>query len=143
MNTVHFSAMTTAQLVAFWNRHNPVPVKRFADRATAERRCAELFKSLISNDHVKVMNHQPPEPDRSRSLMRASLKLDRTILCVTTGETWPNAYRMWVEHRDWLTSSQQDRLTAQLYAAAKQGEQKQLSINGYTFMLVNVPQVNK
>lgn len=70
--------------------------------------------------------------------MQASLKLDRTITCVQTGEVWKNAYQMWVAHPDWMTSSQQDRLTAQLYAAAKQGEQKQVTINDRTFMLVTV-----
>lgn len=137
MSAVKFSSMTTPQLVAFFNRHSAKPVKRFSDRQTAERRCAELFESLMSHDTVKVMN-QKLEPDNTRPVMKSSLKLDRTITCLQTGETWKNAYQMWVAHPDWMTSSQQDRLTAQLYAAAKAGEQRQLSINDRTFMLVNV-----
>ena len=137
MSTVKFSSMTTPQLVAFYNRHSTKPVKRFSDRQTAERRCAELFDSLMSHDDVKVMN-QKAEPDNTRPVMRSSLKLDRTITCLDTGEEWKNAYQMWVAHPDWMTSSQQDRLTAQLYAAAKAGERKQLNINGRTFALVNV-----
>ena len=48
MNTVNFSSMTTPQLVSFFNRHSTTPVKRFSDRKTAERRCAEVFESLLS-----------------------------------------------------------------------------------------------
>ena len=137
MTTVKFSSMTTPQLVAFYNRHSAKPVKRFSDRQTAERRCAELFTSLMSNDTTKVMN-QKADTSNTRPVMKASLKLDRTITCVQTRETWKNAYQMWVAHPDWMTSSQQDRLTAQLYAAAKAGERKQITINERTFQLVNV-----
>lgn len=143
MNKVNFSSMTMPQLVSFYNRHSTKPVKRFSDRKVAERRCAELFSSLmIPQDNIKVAR-QKVEPSSARPAMQLSLKLDRTITCLETGETWTNAHQMWVANPSWMTSSQQDRLTAQLYAAAKQGEQKQLSINGYTFMLVNVPQVKK
>jgi hypothetical protein len=137
MNEVKFSSMTTPQLVSFYNRHSTKPVKRFSDRKTAEKRCAELFSSLMSHDTVKVMN-QKSDIANTRPAMQASLKLDRTITCVETGESWKNAYQMWVAHPDWMTSSQQDRLTAQLYAAAKQGEQKRLVINDRTYMLMNV-----
>lgn len=137
MNDVKFQSMTMPQLVSFYNRHSTKPVKRFSDRKTAERRCAELFSSLMSHDNVKVMN-QKIDTGNTRPAMQASLKLDRTITCIETGETWKNAYQMWVAHPDWMTSSQQDRLTAQLYAAAKQGEQKRLVINDRTYMLVNV-----
>ena len=137
MNEVKFSSMTTPQLVSFYNRHSTKPVKRFSDRKTAEKRCAELFSSLMSHDTVKVMN-QKSDIANTRPAMQASLKLDRTITCVETGESWKNAYQMWVAHPDWMTSSQQDRLTAQLYAAAKQGEQKRLVINDRTYMLINV-----
>lgn len=137
MNDVNFQSMTMPQLVSFYNRHSTKPVKRFSDRKTAERWCAELFSSLMSHDNVKVMN-QKIDTGNTRPAMQASLKLDRTITCIETGETWKNAYQMWVAHPDWMTSSQQDRLTAQLYAAAKQGEQKRLVINDRTYMLVNV-----
>ena len=143
MNKVNFSSMTMPQLVSFYNRHSTKPIKRFSDRKTAERRCAELFSSLMTpQDNIKVAR-QKVEPSSARPEMQRSLRLNRTITCLGTGETWTNAHQMWVSHPDWMTSSQQDRLTAQLYAAAKQGEQKQLTINGRTFMLVNVLQVNK
>jgi len=74
----------------------------------------------------------------TRPSMKASLKLDRTLICLSSGETWKNAYQMWRDHPDWLTSAQQDRLTAQLYAAAKIGEQKIIQINERSFMLVSV-----
>jgi hypothetical protein len=69
--------------------------------------------------------------------MRTTLKLDRRIACLETGETWPNAHRMWRERPDWMTSSQQDRLTAQLYAAAKAGTPRAVVINGRSFALVS------
>ena len=137
MNEVNFSNMTTPQLVSFYNRHSTKPIKKFSDRQTAERRCAELFSSLTSQNPAKVMN-QKSNQAALRPVMKTSLKLDRTIECVDTGETWKNAYQMWRAHQDWMTSSQQDRLTAQLYAAAKNGEQKVLVINDRSFRLVNV-----
>ena len=134
--------MTTPQLVSFFNRHSTSPVKRFSDRKTAERRCAELFESLLS----PVVNNKVIKQvvdTSTRPVMKDSLKLDRTIICVNTGDTWKNAYQMWREHQDWMTSAQQDRLTAQLYAAAKNGEQKIIEINDRSFMLVNIKGVKK
>ena len=141
MNTVKFSSMTTPQLVSFYNRHSSAPVKRFSDRKTAERRCVEIFDSLLSNASNKAIKQVVDVGNRPT--MKESLKLDRTITCVNTGETWKNAYQMWREHSDWMTSAQQDRLTAQLYAAAKNSEQKIIEINDRSFKLVNVSGVKK
>lgn len=136
---VNFSSMTMPQLVSFFNRHSPRPVRRFSDRKTAERRCAELFDSLMTTSSAKVLNQKAPaERVSERPAMQSSLRLDRSILCVETGEQWKNAHRMWCEHPDWMSSGQQDRLTAQLYAAAKNGEQVTVPINGRSFRLVNV-----
>lgn len=143
MSTVKFSSMTTPQLVAFYNRHSTKPVKRFSDRQTAEKRCAELFSSLKTNDTSKVMNQKVDTGSNVRPVMRASLKLDRTIRCVDTKQTWKNAYQMWRENPEWMTSSQQDRLTAQLYAAAKDGQRLRVIINDRTFELVKVQKVEK
>lgn len=73
--------------------------------------------------------------------MKTSLKLDRRIVCVETDEEFKNAYQMWKAHTDWMTTGQQDRLTAQLYAAAKLGKQIVVEINGRTFQLLNVAEV--
>lgn len=128
MERLNFSTMTTPQLVSFYNENSPKPVTRFSDRKTAERRCAELFCSM------------KPADVPSRPNMQTSLKLDRTITCVETGETWKNAHQMWVAHPDWMNSGQQDRMTSQLYAAAKACVQRRVAVNGRTFMLVNVPE---
>ena len=138
MNDVNFSSMKMPQLVAFFNRHSARPVKRFADRTSAVRRCAELFASLKRPDTPKVMAQQATA---LRPAMSSTLKLDRTVTCVQTGETWANAFRMWRERPDWLTGAQVDRLTAQLYSAAKRGQRAELTINGRTFRLVNVAEV--
>ena len=77
----------------------------------------------------------------TREAMKTSLKLDRTIVVYEGDElqgTWSNAFRMWKDNPEWMTSGQQDRLTAKLYAAAKQGEKIQVEINGRTFELANV-----
>jgi len=74
----------------------------------------------------------------TRPAMKDSLKLDRTIACLTTGETWKNAYRMWVANPGWMTSAQVDRLTATLYKAAKAGERVSVVINDREFQLVSV-----
>ena len=137
MNTVNFQSMTTPQLVAFYNRHSTTPVKRFSDRKSAERRCIQLFDSLLAAAPTSKVINQVVDTS-NRPVMKDSLKLDRTITCTTTKQTWKNAYRMWLENPEWMTSAQQDRLTAQLYTAAKTGEQKVIEINGRSFMLVNV-----
>lgn len=133
MTTLNTEAMSTKQLVEWYNQ-NVEPdkmVKKFKDRSTAERRCVELAATVLP-----VEDAEPK--DNARPAMKESLKLDRTVSCLTTGGTWKNAYRMWVENPDWMTSSQQDRLTAQLYRAAKQGEKIQVEINGRAFELVSV-----
>jgi hypothetical protein len=133
---MNFETLSTTQLVDFYNRHAAVSIKRFSDRKTALRRCSDLFKSLQISDPVKVMKQKADK--NTRPAMQSSLKLDRTITCVETGETWKNAYQMWLANQDWMTSGQQDRLTAKLYLAAKQGEQLSVTINNRTFQLVNV-----
>lgn len=70
--------------------------------------------------------------------MKTSLKLDRTITCTETELVWKNAYQMWKANPTWMTSSQQDTLTAKLYAAAKKGEKLVVEINGRHFYLCNV-----
>lgn len=131
-----FQDLSSQQLIAFYNRHAASPVKRFSDRKAAIRRCEALFKSLQMHDNVMVVRQKAEAG--SRPTMQTSLKLDRTITCVETGGVWRNAYRMWIENPSWMTSGQQDRLTAQLYAAAKRGERLEIKINGRTFYLVNV-----
>lgn len=132
MSEVNFSNMTMNQLVAFYNRNTDKKVTRFADRKTAERRCSALFQLI-----VKAIPETKPEPI-SRQNMRESLKLDRTITCITTGGIWRNAYQMWKERPDWMTTAQQDRLTSQLYKAAKEGRKIVVDVNGREFELVNV-----
>jgi hypothetical protein len=134
---VDFNTLSATQLVAFYNRHAHKPVNRFSDRKAAIRRCLELFNSLKTDEPVKVMKQKADE-NLPRNAMKTSLKLDRTICCADTSGVWKNAYQMWCANPDWMTSGQQDRLTAQLYAAAKRGEQLHLTINDRTFYLVNV-----
>lgn len=135
---IHLKTMPNQDLVNLYNRHSEQKVLRFTDRATAIRRCTQVLLDLAS---------KPPEvvkPDRPN--MKDSLKLDRTIRCEDPDgsyRTWPNAHQMWKQNPDLITSSQQDRLTKQLYAAAKRGVRLVVTINGYRFSLVNVERVTR
>lgn len=128
---INLSKMPNKDLVALYNRHSPRKVLRFSDRATAIRRCADLLLEVSA---------APPKP-LERPRMKDSLKLDRTIRCEQNGRllgVFKNAHQMWKQHPDLLSSGQQDRLTKQLYAAAKQGVRLVVTINERQFSLVNV-----
>lgn len=139
-----FNTMPTPKLVEFYNRYAAQPVKRFSDRKTAQRRCSELFSRLNSQHSLKIMHQQDPQGN-ARPAMQTSLKLDRTICSyiiedgerVDLGE-WPNAYQMWRQNPELMTSAQQDRLTRELYRAAKAGQRITVEINGVNYELVNV-----
>jgi len=78
-----------------------------------------------------------------REAMVASLKLDRRIMAYDVESdsligVWKNAYQMYRQNMDWMTSAQQDNLTGKLYSAAKLGNKARVIINGRAFELVNV-----
>lgn len=50
----------TAELVAFYNEHTDKKIKKFVDRATAEKRCTELQKT--TETHVPVKAFEPTFP---------------------------------------------------------------------------------
>lgn len=134
-----FDNMKTHEMLAFYNRHSDKPVKRFASRTVAIMRCSALWRQLESRNPVKVMNQRVTTTvGGERPAMRDSLKLDRRIVMVDTGEVWPNAYRMWCAYPALMSSAQQDRLTKQLYASAKQGVREYVMINGSTYCLFHV-----
>lgn len=201
MSDFNVRTATTAELVAFYNAHASAPIKRFADRKTAERRCLELqataaflsahpaapaaepapaaythdtcpvcgasditcgtvvdssFGQHLVREHEALchgcgheFNYNTGRPLRARAepgrratgprpALSASLKLDRTVTCLDTGESWKNPFRMWRERPTWLSSSQVDTLTGRLYAAAKLGRREVVTLNGRQFALVNV-----
>lgn len=45
---LNISTATTAELVAFYNKHADKPVTKFADRKTAERRVAALMNAMVT-----------------------------------------------------------------------------------------------
>lgn len=49
-------AAKTGDLVAFWNEKADKPVKKFADRATAEKRCISLLAALEAIDSAHADN---------------------------------------------------------------------------------------
>ena len=182
----------------FYNEHAEKPVRRFADRPTAERRCRELQATLIfvqkpngeppamlkkpyrigtcpncggnqditcgqvrtlRNGHQEVINeheafchpcwhefnYETGEPIKRRRrshvltrsaprpVMRESLKLDRRIRHLDTNTVYANACRVW--KAGLVSSSQGDRLSAFLYAAAKRNEFPVASVNEHRFQL--------
>ena len=138
---VNFENMKTHEMLAFYNRHTDRPVKRFESRSVALKRCRELWSNLQSVSTAKVM-HQMVRSAAStgeRPTMKDSLKLDRRIVMLTGGgEVWPNAYRMWCAYPALMTSAQQDRLTKQLYDAAKRGERLVVTVNDNDYCLLHV-----
>ena len=203
----NLSTIPTSELVAFYNDHAESSIKKFRDRATAEKKVRIILEALAAepSEEVEVKRPEPKiggmtlaetvafaksvaekkgkiakaepvklaevmkpnmgnplveekqqvteeklveevskvEGERAPSVtqadtMKTSLKLDRTIMCLQTAEVFKNAYQMWKANPTWMTSSQQDTLTAKLYAAAKKGDKITVEINGRSFCLCNV-----
>lgn len=72
-------------------------------------------------------------PATTRPAMAESLKLDRRITHVETGQVYANACQVW--KAGLVSASQGDRLSAVLYGAAKKGDYVELKVNGHTFTL--------
>lgn len=69
--------------------------------------------------------------------MRSSLKLDRRVEHIETGEVYANCFRLFKE-AGLMSNGQSDTLSHRLYSAAKRGEQITCEMNGGTYRLVNV-----
>jgi hypothetical protein len=87
---------------------------------------------------VKSSETKRVKSETQSATMKTSMKLDRRISVVGDGQIYKNAYQMWKANPTWMTSSQQDMLTAKLYAAAKKGEKIVVEINGRAFELVAI-----
>jgi len=94
---------------------------------------------------AKVEHKEHAKSETQADTMKSSLKLNRTIEAFddSTDEMlplgqWSNAYQMWKQNPTWMTSGQQDRLTAKLYSAAKEGRPEIVEINERKFQLVNL-----
>ena len=109
------------------------------------------FECLACGEEFGPSIHKASESEGERAhsatqadTMKTSLKLDRTIAVryevegEKKYEQYKNAYQMWKANPSWMTSSQQDSLTAKLYAAAKKGDKITVEINGRAFELLNV-----
>lgn len=81
MNTIDISTATTAELVAFWNAHAEKPVKKFADRKTAERRVAALIEQMNSQPAVEELAPAAVEDVVAQDLAAAHLKAGRCPHC--------------------------------------------------------------
>lgn len=68
MNSAQIAAATTAELVAFYNAHAATPVKKFADRKTAERRVAGLMANMIATAKASI---PAPEAKPSKATKKA------------------------------------------------------------------------
>jgi hypothetical protein len=70
MNTVaQIQTAKTAELVAFYNLHNAdKPVKKFSDRATAEKRCIDLIDSLSSKPQIELIAEADAAPEATPEL---------------------------------------------------------------------------
>ena len=73
-------------------------------------------------------------PVKARPAMVQSMKLDRRIVSVETGIVYANACQVW--KAGVISSSQCDKLSRELYTAAKQGSRVVVTVNGITFRLM-------
>lgn len=150
------STATTAELIAFFNANTGGnPVKKFADRKTAERRVQALIDEMVEEGvaveppvldeeytSIKITESTDAKNARvvakqrvaERPEMVKSLKLDRQILSVNSGIVYKNACQVW--KAGLVSSAQGDRLSATLYGEAKKGNRMMsVSINGHVFTL--------
>lgn len=72
---MNISTATTAELVAFYNQRADKPVKKFADRKTAERRVAALMATLPKQE-LRVKPAAPkkataPNKDRGAAIAQS------------------------------------------------------------------------
>ena len=152
MNTT-FEAMSSKQLVAFYNNLCDIPVKKFRDKATGVRKCQELSEFALTirqsgksaepltsklNDSFNGEEPISPQVPTRRQAMSSSLQLDRTIMVYADDVhigLFNNVHQLWKAHPDWITGAQVDRLTRVLYNAAKAGVRESVTINFRTFEL--------
>jgi hypothetical protein len=85
MNSAQIAAATTAELVAFYNAHAATPVKKFADRKTAERRVAALMADMIATSKAAIpapeKAHKEPAPKApSKKAAKAESKAQRAAV---------------------------------------------------------------
>lgn len=66
---LNISTAPTAELVAFYNKHAAQPVKKFADRKTAERRVAALMVTLPKAPAKKAASSA--NPDRGAAIAQS------------------------------------------------------------------------
>ena len=157
--TFNTRTATMSQLVAFFNANTGGnPVKKFADRSTAEKRVQRLVDEMSAEEFVEentdaevevaveeiialiVPTAEAPKLDRinakgPRPAMAQSLKIDRRIVDLLTGEEYANACQVW--KAGLVSAAQGDRLSAVLYGAFKTTGKRDatVAINGHTFRL--------
>ena len=69
---LNINTATTAELVAYFNKHSAKPVKKFADRKTAERRVAALMATLPKQElRVKPAKKASPAKDRGEAIAQS------------------------------------------------------------------------
>lgn len=78
MNHEQIAAATTAELVAYYNSHADKPVKKFADRKTAERRVIALIETLAPTSAEEPVDapaaEEAPAPVIDKKAARAAEK---------------------------------------------------------------------
>lgn len=84
-------AAKTAELVAFYNEHNAdKPVKKFADRATAEKRCIDLLDSINEkvvadskpNDQIPLTDSQVAPVEKAPEVVQEPVKKEFALKAI-------------------------------------------------------------
>lgn len=83
---MNVTTATTAELVAFYNAKSAKPVKKFADRKTAERRVAALLAADQQQNLVKVTAQEVAAAAR-RAMAENKIHSDHRLTCPECGDT--------------------------------------------------------
>lgn len=103
------------------------------EKLVDEEHCVGCHSCGYTVDHRSGKSSKPVTKVGPRPAMKQSLKLDRRIVHIETGNIYANACQVWKAAL--VTSSQGDRLSSTLYGAAKRGEFPVLTVNGHNFKL--------
>ena len=83
------SKMSLKELVAFWNENNPDnQIKRFSDRATAERRCATLQDDVVTE---VILDEDLPSEQRWRDHVQKFRERTKKRRSHAIADSWNDA----------------------------------------------------
>ena len=84
-------AAKSAELVVFYNSHNAdKPVKKFADRATAEKRCAALLPAKAAPDVAAVVAKSKKTLTKAPAAKKVAPVVEKAANAAGVSASWAN-----------------------------------------------------